>query len=101
MEKLYTISIFTENEPGLLHRITTVFTRRHVNLESFTASQTKVESIYRFTIVVKMSSERVIKIVKQLDKIIGVFNAFLHQEEDVVHQEVALYKLPTHTLVNG
>ncbi|MEL6193992.1 MAG: acetolactate synthase small subunit, partial [Bacteroidota bacterium] len=37
----------------------------------------------------------------QLDKIIGVFNAFLHQEEDVVHQEVALYKLPTHTLVNG
>ncbi len=101
MEKLYTISIFTENEPGLLHRITTVFTRRHVNLESFTASQTKVESIYRFTIVVRMSYEKVIKIVKQLDKIIGVFNAFLHQEEDVVHQEVALYKLPTSTLVNG
>ena len=97
----YTISVFTENMPGLLHRITTVFTRRKINLESFTASESEVEGIYRFTIVVNMPYNQVLKVVKQLDKIIGVFNAFLHDEEGVVHQEVALYKVSTQTLVNG
>lgn len=101
MERSFTISVFTENLPGLLHRITTVFTKRKINLDSFTASESEVEGIYRFTIVVKMTYDKVVKIVKHLDKIIGVFNAFLHEEEDVVHQEVALYKMPTHTLVNG
>ncbi len=99
--KSYTISIFTENIPGLLHRITTVFTRRKINLDSFTASESEVEGVYRFTIVVKMTYEDVYKVVKQLDKVIGVFNAFLHDEEGVVHQEVALYKLSTQSLVNG
>ncbi len=99
--KSYTISIFTENVPGLLHRITTVFTRRKINLDSFTASESEVEGVYRFTIVVKMPYEEVYKVVKKLDKIIGVFNAFLHDEEGVVHQEVALYKLATQSLING
>jgi len=99
--KSYTISIFTENVPGLLHRITTVFTRRKINLDSFTASESEREGIYRFTIVVKMEYGEVLKVVKQLDKVIGVFNAFLHDQEEVVHQEVALYKLRTHNLVNG
>lgn len=98
--KPYTISVFTENMPGLLHRITTVFTRRKINLESFTASESEVEGIYRFTIVVKMTYEEVYKVVKQIDKIIGVFNAFLHDDEGVVHQEVALYKVATGKLDN-
>lgn len=102
MQKTFTISVFTENVPGLLHRITTVFTRRKINLESFTASESETEDIYRFTIVVKMNSrEEVLRVVRQIDKIIGVFNAFIHEDEEVVHQEVALYKMPTKTLVNG
>ena len=101
-KKTFTISVFTENNPGLLHRITTVFTRRKINLDSFTASESEAENIYRFTIVVKMETrEKMLRIVRQIDKIIGVFNAFIHEAEEVVHQEVALYKMPTKTLVNG
>lgn len=99
--KAYTISIFTENLPGLLHRITTVFTRRKINLESFTASESEMEGIYRFTIVVRLTYEDAFKVVRQLDKLIGVFNAFIHDEGGVVLQEVALYKMPLNTLVNG
>lgn len=102
MKKTFTISVFTENIPGLLHRITTVFTRRKINLDSFTASESEAEGIYRFTIIVKMESrEEMLRVVKQIDKIIGVFNAFIHEPDEVVHQEVALYKMPTNTLVNG
>ncbi len=100
-EKSYTISIFTENIPGLLHRITTVFTKRSINLDSFTASESEVEGIYRFTIVINATHEQTVKLVKQIDRMVGVFNAFMHHEEDVVHQEVALYKMPTHSLING
>lgn len=100
-EHSFTISIFTENMPGLLHRITTVFTKRGINLDSFTASESEVEGIYRFTIVIKVTREQAVKLVKQLDRMVGVFNAFLHSEEDVVHQEVALYKMPIHSLPNG
>ena len=38
-EKTYTIFAFTENKVGLLNRITIVFTRRHINIESITVSE--------------------------------------------------------------
>ena len=83
-------------------RVVSVFTRRHINIDSLTTSQSSIPSIYRFTIVVSMESrEHVLRVVRQIDKIIGVFNAFIHEEDEVVHQEVALYKMPTKTLVNG
>ena len=97
----FTLSIFTENTVGLLHRITTVFTRRHINIESLTTSESELPDIHRFIIVVKCEEEMAHKLIKQLDKIVGVVKAFLLREEDVVHQELALYKVSTAKLVNG
>lgn len=101
MEQKFTLSIFTENQIGLLHRITTIFTRRHINIESLTTSETEVAGIYRFIIVIKGNEDQVIKLKKQIDKIIGVIKAFVLREEDVVQQELALYKVSTENLVNG
>jgi acetolactate synthase-1/3 small subunit len=100
-EQLYTLSVFTENTIGLLLRITTVFTRRHINIESLTTSESEIEGIHRFVIVIRVTEDQVIKVRKQLDKIIGVIKAFVLQEEEVVHQELALYKISTEKLANG
>lgn len=97
----FTLSIFTENKVGLLHRITTVFTRRHINIESFTTSESEVPGIYRFTIRIQTTEEQVEKLRKQIDKIIGVVKAFILKEEDAVFQEVALYKVKTDRFSNG
>jgi len=97
----FTLSIFTENKVGLLHRITTVFTRRHINIESFTTSESEVPGIYRFTIMIRSTEEQVEKLRKQIDKIIGVVKAFILREEDAVFQEVALYKVKTDRFANG
>lgn len=97
----YTLSIFTENRIGVLHRIITVFTRRHLSIDSFTTSETEVSGIYRFIVVLETDPVMAEKVRKQLEKIIGVIRAFALKQEDIVQQELALYKIKTDKLGNG
>ena len=97
----FTISVFTENKTGLLTRVVSVFTRRHINIESLTTSQSSMENIHRFTIVVDVSEEKVRKLVAQLDKQVDVLKAFYYHPEEVVYQEIALYKIPTEAFMNS
>ncbi len=94
MEKqLITVCIYTENFVGLLNRVTTIFTKRHVNIESITASKSEIENVHRYTIVVKETPSLIEKIVKQIEKQIDVIGAFYHLEDQTVFQEIALYKM--------
>ena len=97
----FTISVFTENKTGLLMRVVSVFTRRHINIESLTTSQSSMEGIFRFTIVVNVTEEQVLKIVAQLDKHVEVLKAFYYHNHDVVYQEIALYKIPLHVYTDN
>jgi acetolactate synthase-1/3 small subunit len=97
----YNISVFTENSVGMLNRITIIFTRRNINIESITASESEIEGIHRYTIVVNEPKETVRKVVSQIEKQIDVVKAFYHSDEEVVYQEIALYKLPTTALASG
>jgi acetolactate synthase-1/3 small subunit len=101
MKEQFTISIFTENKVGLLNRVTIIFTRRHINIESITASESEVLGIYRYTVVVNESRENVEKVVKQIEKQVDVFRAFYHTTDEIIHQEIALYKIATSSVQNG
>jgi acetolactate synthase-1/3 small subunit len=102
MEKQeFTITVYTENHVGLLHRITTIFTKRKINLESLTTSESEIEGIHRFTIAVTETEEQVIKVVKQIEKQVEVLKADYYKKKEVVQQELALYKIATETLTNG
>jgi acetolactate synthase I/III small subunit len=101
MIKVYNISIFTENSIGMLNRITIIFTRRHLNIETITASESEIKGVYRYTIVSKMSENQVKKVIGQIEKQVEVLKAFYHLDEEVVYQEIALYKVPTYVLANG
>ncbi len=94
-EQDYTITVFTENETGLTSRVVSVFTRRHINIVSLNTSQSSIQDIYRFTIVVHTSEQMVKKLVAQLDKQIDVVKAFFYEEDEIIYQEIALYKVPT------
>ncbi len=98
MKNTYNISIFTENCIGILSRISLIFNRRHVNIESITASPSEIEGVHRYTIVVSVTLDQVQKLVSQIDKQIEVFKAFFHLDSEVVYQEIALYKIPTVSL---
>ncbi len=100
-KKLFTIAVFTENHIGLLNQVTIIFTRRKINIESLTVSESQIKGIHSFTIVVESFDEQVRKVVAQLDKLIEVIKAFYYQEEDVVSQEIALYKMPISAIEDG
>jgi acetolactate synthase-1/3 small subunit len=101
MEKKYTITVFTENITGMMSRVVSVFTRRHVNINSLTTSKSSIQGIHRFTIVVNVTENMVAKLVAQLDKQIDVLKAFYYEDSEVVYQEIALYKVPTHVFMNN
>ena len=96
--KTYTISVYTENNVGLLNRISAIFLKLHINIESFSTSESEIPNVFLFVIVVNMTTEKVIKIVKQIEKQIDVIKAFYHTDEETIFQENALYKVKSSAL---
>lgn len=101
MEQEFTITAFSENSVGLLNRITIIFTRRHINIDSLTVGESAHRGIYKFTIVVRTTAQMIKKVVSQIEKIVDVLKAFYHESTDIIHQEVALYKVPTEALFSS
>lgn len=99
MEKhLFTVSVYTENNIGLLNRISAIFQRRHINIESLNTSASEIEGVSRFTIVVFETEDQIKKIIGQIDKQIEVIKAFYHRDEDTIYQESALFKIKSDLL---
>jgi len=92
-KKLYTVSIYTENNIGLLNRLSAIFLKRHINIESMTVSESEIENVHRFTFVVKITETQARKIIGQIEKQIEVIRAFYHTEDEVIYQESALFKI--------
>ncbi len=95
MKKEYTITVYTENQVGLLNRIAIIFSRRKINIDSLNTSPSEVEGIHRFTIVIDETEEVVHKLTRQIEKQVDVLRAFYNTEDEIVWQEMALYKVPT------
>lgn len=89
----YTISIYTENNVGLLNRVSAIFLKRHINIVSFSTSQSEIPDVFRFVIVVKVTEEKVKKLVQQIEKQVDVIKAYYHTDEETIFQESALYKV--------
>lgn len=95
LENIFTVSIFTENTSGMLNRITTIFSRRHLNLISITASETEVKEVHRYTVVLRTTKTQIDKVTRQIEKLVDVLKAFVHEDNEMVYQEIALYKIRT------
>lgn len=94
----FTISVYTENNIGLLNRISAIFLKRHINIESLTVSKSEIEDVHRFTIVVNMTLKGIKKIIGQIEKQIEVIRAFYHTDDEVIFQETAMFKISTEHL---
>lgn len=97
--KLYTVIIFSENTVGLLNQITVIFTRRQLNIETLSVSPSAIKGIHKFTITTFADEDTMDKVVKQIDKRVDILKAYYNTDEDLVHQEIALYKLSTELFI--
>ena len=94
----YTVSIYTENNIGLLNRISAIFQRRHINIESLNTSPSEIEGVSKFTIVVNMTEVNIKKILGQIEKQVEVIKAYFHNEEDTIYQISGLFKIKSELL---
>ncbi len=95
---IYTISIYTENNIGLLNRISSIFLKRHINIESLTASSSEIENVTRLIIVVSSTEESIKKIIGQIEKQVEVIKAYYHTNEESIYLQSALFKIKSKLL---
>ncbi len=99
MKKEFTITVYTENQIGLLNRIAIIFSRRKINIDSLNTSPSEIEGIHRFTILIDETEEVVRKVCRQIEKQVEVLKAYYNTENEIVWQEIALYKVSTDEIV--
>ncbi len=92
-ESNFTILVYSDNSPGVLQRITIVFTKRKLNIESLTVSETEIPNVSRFTIVARCPEEVAQKVAKQIKRIIEVKDVILCDDNEVCFRELALFKV--------
>lgn len=100
-QTLYTVTVYSENQVGLLNQISIIFTRRQLNIESLSVSSSAIEGIHKFTITTFCDRDSMEKLVKQIEKRIDVLKAFYYTDDEIIYQEVALYKVPTEKLLEN
>ncbi len=99
MEKeWFTISVYSENNVGLLNRISGIFLKRHINIESLNVSKSEIYDVSKFTIVIYTTRAWVQNIVGQIEKQIEVIKAFYHTDDETIYQESALFKISSDLL---
>ena len=101
MKQEFTISLFSEDHIGILNQITIILTRRQINIESITASESAVKGVQLLTLVVKTTPDMVRKVAKQMEKLVDVLKVFVHSSDEIIYQEIALYKVTTKGLMSG
>ena len=97
-KNIFTVSVYTENNIGLLNRISAIFLKRHINIDSLTTSQSEIKDIFRFVIVVNASEFMIKRLVKQIEKQIEVIASFYHTDDQTIFLETALYKVKSKSL---
>lgn len=100
-ETLFTVNVYSENQVGLLNQISIIFTRRNLNIWSLSVSASAIEGVHKFTIACRTTRDKIEAVVKQIEKRIDVLKAFYYVDDEIVYQEVALYKVQTEKLLDS
>ncbi len=96
--KQFTVSVYTENNIGLLNRISAIFQRRHINIESINSSVSEIDGVSRWTILIYVTETQIRKIIGQIEKQVEVIKAYYHTDEETIYQESCLFKIKSDLL---
>ena len=88
-----TLAVLVENRPGVLFRVTGLFSRRGYNIESLAVSPTEDPTVSRITIGVDGNLQALEQMIKQLGKLIEVIEVEELAPETMVARELALIKV--------
>ncbi|MBU4306091.1 MAG: acetolactate synthase small subunit [Candidatus Omnitrophica bacterium] len=90
------IYALVDNKPGVLARISGLFSARGFNIDSLAVGETHDPTVSRVTMVVNAQDERILEqIKKQLDKLIDVMTVIDLTKKEFFERELVLLKLNT------
>lgn len=89
----HTLSVLVENKPGVLARVSGLFSRRGFNIDSLAVAETEDPAFSRMTIVVDIETRFLEKVTKQLHKLINVVKISDLSPEEATERELALLKV--------
>ena len=89
----HTLSVMVANKPGVLTKVTSLFSRRGYNIDSLTVGVTENDDISRMTIVVHGDERIIEQVTKQLNKLIDVIKVIDISPQESVDRELALIKV--------
>ncbi|WP_461144075.1 acetolactate synthase small subunit [Salinifilum aidingensis] len=89
----HTLSVLVENVPGVLARVSGLFSRRNFNIESLAVGPTEHPEISRMTIVVSVDEQPLEQVTKQLNKLVNVIKIVELEEDSAVRRELLLVKV--------
>ncbi|MDT0269408.1 acetolactate synthase small subunit [Streptomyces sp. DSM 44915] len=89
----HTLSVLVENKPGVLSRITALFSRRNFNIDSLAVGTTEHPEVSRITIVVSVEELPLEQVTKQLNKLVNVLKIVELEPSAAIHRELVLVKV--------
>jgi acetolactate synthase-1/3 small subunit len=89
----HTLSVLVEDQPGVLARVASLFSRRGFNIESLAVGPTEVPEVSRMTIVVSVEDSPLEQVTKQLNKLINVLKIVELEPDQSVQREIMLVKV--------
>jgi acetolactate synthase I/III small subunit len=93
MIQRHTLSVLVEDKPGVLARVSGLFSRRGFNIESLAVGPTEHPDVSRMTIVVAVDDFPLEQVTKQLNKLIHVIKIVELEPAASVQRELLLVKV--------
>ncbi|MEQ0558416.1 acetolactate synthase small subunit [Amycolatopsis sp. NEAU-NG30] len=90
---VHTLSVLVENKPGVLARVSGLFSRRGFNIESLAVGPTENPEVSRMTIVVAVEELPLEQVTKQLNKLVNVIKIVELEQSTAVQRELLLVKV--------
>jgi acetolactate synthase-1/3 small subunit len=101
MMSRHTLSVLVENKPGVLARVSSLFSRRQFNIHSLAVGPTENPDVSRMTIVVAVDDLPLEQVTKQLNKLINVLKIVELPPTAAVHRELLLIKVRADSVVRA
>jgi acetolactate synthase I/III small subunit len=93
MATIRTLSVLVENKPGVLSRVSGLFSRRGFNIESLAVGPTEHPEISRITILVSVEGSVLEQVTKQLNKLVNVLKIVELEDKQAVQRRLLLVKV--------
>ena len=93
MSEKHTLSVLVENKPGVLTRVSALFTRRGFNIHSLAVGPTEHEDISRITVIADAEGLAMEQVIKQLNKLVNVLKIVELDPATSVGRELYLIKV--------